>query len=242
MRVYRALRDAINEGRLAPETRLIEDQLAVQFRVSRTPIRDAIQRLQQEGYVVTPEGFRHARPVVAPLVDSDADELCSLVALHEGHAAAAAAQLATQRRLELVAELMALNEAMRREGTSDSPSHDRLRDLDAAFHHACTHAAAGPRLLALLDVIKPQAERYNRVYATLLLPKRIADAAAEHDAIVRALRAGDPEAARRAVETNYGHGAAELTHAIDAPPAHDEAAGERRLAALTLANNRSGSR
>ena len=111
MRVYRALRDAINEGRLAPDTRLIEDQLAVQFRVSRTPIRDAIQRLQQEGYVVTPEGFRHARPVVAPLIDSDADELCSLVALHEGHAAAAAAQLPTERRLELVAELMALNES-----------------------------------------------------------------------------------------------------------------------------------
>jgi len=242
MRVYRALRDAINEGRLAPDTRLIEDQLALQFRVSRTPIRDAIQRLQQEGYVVTPDGFRHARPVVAPLVDSDADELCGLVALHEGHAAAAAAQLSTDRRLELVAELMLLNEAMRKEGSSPSPSHDRLRDLDAAFHHACTHAAAGPRLLALLDVIKPQAERYNRVYATLLLPKRIADAAAEHDAIVRALRAGDPDAARRAVETNYGHGAAELTHAIDAPASRDEPAPARRSASLTLAKKRSDAR
>ena len=239
MRVYRALRDAINEGRLAPDTRLIEDQLALQFRVSRTPIRDAIQRLQQEGYVVTPDGFRHARPVVAPLVDSDADELCSLVALHEGHAAAAAARLPTDRRLELVAELMSLNEAMRREGATPSPSHDRLRDLDAAFHHACTHAAAGPRLLALLDVIKPQAERYNRVYATLLLPKRIADAAAEHDAIVRALRAGDPDATRRAVETNYGHGTAELTHAIDAPLKREEPAHARRSAPLTLAKKRS---
>ncbi|MEO7040509.1 MAG: GntR family transcriptional regulator [Candidatus Elarobacter sp.] len=242
MRVYRALRDAINEGRLAPDTRLIEDQLAVQFRVSRTPIRDAIQRLQQEGYVVTPDGFRHARPVVAPLVDSDADELCSLVALHEGHAAAAAAQLPTDRRLELVVELIALNEAMRREGALISPSHDRLRDIDAAFHHACTHAAAGPRLLALLDVIKPQAERYNRVYATLLLPNRIADAAAEHDAIVRALRAGDPEAARRAVETNYGHGAAELSHAMDAPVSRDESAGERLSASLTLSKKRNGSK
>ena len=242
MRVYRALRDAINEGRLAPDTRLIEDQLALQFRVSRTPIRDAIQRLQQEGYAVTPDGFRHARPVVAPLVDSDADELCSLVALHEGHAAAAAAKLATDRRLELVAELMSLNEAMRREGAAPSPSHDRLRDIDAAFHHACTHAAAGPRLLALLDVIKPQAERYNRVYATLLLPKRSADAAAEHDAIVRALRAGDPEAARRAVETNYGHGAAELTHVIDAPAARAESAPPRRAPSLTLAKKRSDAR
>jgi DNA-binding GntR family transcriptional regulator len=242
MRVYRALRDAINEGRLAPDTRLIEDQLAVQFRVSRTPIRDAIQRLQQEGYVVTPEGFRHARPVVAPLVDSDADELCSLVALHEGHAAAAAARLPTDRRLELVAELVSLNESMRREGASANPSHDRLRDIDAAFHHACTHAAAGPRLLALLDVIKPQAERYNRVYATQVLPKRIADAAVEHDAIIRALRAGDPESARRAVETNYGHGTAELTHVIEAPAQYEQPARSRRSASLTLAKKRSDAR
>ena len=242
MRVYRALRDAINEGRLAPDTRLIEDQLALQFRVSRTPIRDAIQRLQQEGYVVTPDGFRHARPVVAPLVDSDADELCGLVALHEGHAAAAAARLPTDRRLELVAELMSLNEAMRREGAAASPSHDRLRDTDAAFHHACTHAAGGPRLLALLDVVKPQAERYNRVYATLLLPKRIADAVAEHDAIIRALRAGDPEGARRAVETNYGHGAAELTQAIDHPPSREETPNDRRASPLTLAKKRSDDR
>jgi DNA-binding GntR family transcriptional regulator len=242
MRVYRALRDAINEGRLAPDTRLIEDQLALQYRVSRTPIRDAIQRLQQEGYVVTPDGFRHARPVVAPLVDSDADELCSLVALHEGHAAAAAARLPTDRRLELVAELMSLNEAMRREGAAPSQSHDRLRDIDAAFHHACTHAAAGPRLLALLDVVKPQAERYNRVYATLLLPKRITDAVAEHDAIIRALRAGDPDAARRAVETNYGHGAAELAQAIDATPSREESARVRRTASLTLAKKRSDDR
>jgi len=242
MRVYRALRDAINEGRLAPDTRLIEDQLAMQFRVSRTPIRDAIQRLQQEGYVVTPDGFRHARPVVAPLVESDADELCSLVALHEGHAAAAAARLPTDRRLELVAELVSLNESMRREGASPSASHDRLRDIDAAFHHACTHAAAGPRLLALLDVIKPQAERYNRVYANEVLPKRIADAAAEHDAIIRALRAGDPESARRAVETNYGHGTAELTHVIDAPEATEQGARARPLASLTLGKKRSDGR
>jgi DNA-binding GntR family transcriptional regulator len=150
--------------------------------------------------------------------------------------------LPTDRRLELVAELVSLNESMRREGASPTASHDRLRDIDAAFHHACTHAAAGPRLLALLDVIKPQAERYNRVYANEVLPKRIADAAAEHDAIIRALRAGDPESARRAVETNYGHGTAELTHVIDAPEATDQGARARPLASLTLGKKRSDGR
>jgi DNA-binding GntR family transcriptional regulator len=88
-------------------------------------------------------------------------------------------------------------------------------------------------------VIKPQAERYNRVYAYEILPKRIADAATEHDAIIRALRAGDPESARRAVETNYGHGTAELTHVIDAPETRDDLASRPpRMPSLTLAKKR----
>ena len=91
-------------------------------------------------------------------------------------------------------------------------------------------------------MIKPQAERYNRVYATQVLPKRIPDAAIEHDAIIRALRAGDPEATRRAVETNYGHGTAELTHVIEAPQTGEQPSRARRSASLTLAKKRSDSR
>lgn len=216
MRVYRALRDAIIYGRLAPGARLVEDQLAIRFRVSRTPVRDAIQRLQQEGYVVTPAGFRHARPVVAPLTQADAEELCSLAGLLEGFAAAAAARLQTHLRLDLAGELVALNDAMRILGDRPDPSRDRLHDLDAAFHHACTLAAAGPRLLALLEVVKPQAERYNQLYANML-PKRISATVAEHDAIIRCIRAGDAEGARLAVESNYGHGTSQLTTAMTPP-------------------------
>jgi DNA-binding GntR family transcriptional regulator len=80
------------------------------------------------------------------------------------------------------------------------------------------------------------------VYANEILPKRIADAAAEHDAIIRALRAGDPESARRAVETNYGHGTAELTHVIEGPEAGDHASHARPLPPLTLARKRSDER
>ena len=213
MRVYRALRDAIIYGRLAPGARRVEDQIAARFGVSRTPVRDAIQRLQQEGYVVTPAGFRHARPMVAPLTQADAEELCSLAGLLEGHAASAAARLPTHLRLELAGELVALNDALRILGEKTDPSQDRLHDLDAAFHHACTHAAAGPRLLALLEVVKPQAERYNQLYANVL-PKRISATVTEHDAIIRCIRAGDAEGARLAVEANYGHGTSQLTTAM----------------------------
>ena len=116
-------------------------------------------------------------------------------------------------RLDLAGELVALNDAMRILGDRPDPSRDRLHDLDAAFHHACTLAAAGPRLLALLEVVKPQAERYNQLYANML-PKRISATVAEHDAIIRCIRAGDAEGARLAVEANYGHGTTQLTTAM----------------------------
>jgi DNA-binding GntR family transcriptional regulator len=49
--VYRAIRDAICEGRYAPYTRLVQNQIAEQLQVSRTPVRDALLRLSQEGLI-----------------------------------------------------------------------------------------------------------------------------------------------------------------------------------------------
>ena len=64
--------------------------------------------------------------------------------------------------------------------------------------------------------MKPQAERYNQLYANML-PKRISATVAEHDAIIRCIRAGDAEGARLAVESNYGHGTSQLTTAMTPP-------------------------
>jgi hypothetical protein len=69
--------------------------------VSRTPVRGALQRLQQEGYVVDPSGGRLARPTVAPLTSEDARELFHIVAELEGLAARGAAELAPAPRRAL---------------------------------------------------------------------------------------------------------------------------------------------
>ena len=85
--VYERLRELIIDGRLAPGTRIVETDVAARLGVSRTPVRGALQRLQQEGFVVDSPTLQQTRPTVAPLTSEDARELFLLVGALEGLAA-----------------------------------------------------------------------------------------------------------------------------------------------------------
>ena len=73
--VYERLRELIIDGRLAPGARIVETDVAARLGVSRTPVRGALQRLQQEGFVVDSPTLQQTRPTVAPLTSEDAREL-----------------------------------------------------------------------------------------------------------------------------------------------------------------------
>ena len=74
------------------------------------------------------------------------------------------------------------------------PDHDRLYELDEKFHGAYVAAAAGSRLKALHHAVKPQAERYERLYVSFLTGE-IVTSTKEHDLIVNAIQAGKPDEA-----------------------------------------------
>ena len=217
--VYEYLRDLIVRGQIAPGTRLVEVDIAARLEVSRTPVRAALQRLQQEGYILLAPGLQQARPVVAPLTQGDGRELFHIVAELEGLAARGAAELAPAPRRALVADLRALNQDFGAAAADARPDHARLQSLDEQFHARYVDAGAGPRLAALHAAVKPQAQRYERLYVSMLV-NQIPTSVAEHDAIVRAIRAGDPDAAQQAVRTNWRNAAERLATVI-------ERAGER---------------
>lgn len=213
--VYAKLRELIVRGRLAPGARITETDAAARLGVSRTPVRAALQRLAQEGYVVvTDSGLRH-RPVVAPLTREDATELLHIVAEVEGLAARYAASLNPKRRGELAAELRQLNEALARTAQARRPDVNQVFELDQTIHRRLVEAAAGSRLLSLHEAIKPQAERYGRVYAAALTDE-IPTSVEEHTQLIQAVETGDPDAAQRAILTNWRNAAARLSHVIDA--------------------------
>src|ERR671939_877763 len=91
--VYARLRDLIVQGSVAPGSRIIETEIATRLGVSRTPVREALQRLQQEGFVNGTPGAQQSRLTVAPLTRDDVHELLDIVGALEGLGARRAAAM-----------------------------------------------------------------------------------------------------------------------------------------------------
>jgi len=77
---YKQLRDMIVHGRLAPGVRVIENDIAERLGVSRTPVRSALHRLEQEGYIVSAGWDNERRLLVAPMTEDDVRELFQIIA------------------------------------------------------------------------------------------------------------------------------------------------------------------
>jgi DNA-binding GntR family transcriptional regulator len=212
--VYHKLRELIVRGQLAPGARIVETDVASRLGVSRTPVRGALQRLNQEGYIVESPRLQQSRPMVAPLTREDAHELFFIVAEIEGLAARMAAMKPAREREALVKKLTTINDDFHRAAQARRQDHNKLWELDENFHRCYVEAGAGPRLLALHDAVKPQAERYERLYVSLLA-RDLATSVGEHRSIVRAIRSGNPDAAQAAVQTNWRNAAARLGTVIE---------------------------
>jgi DNA-binding GntR family transcriptional regulator len=212
---FRRLRELIVHGKLAPGSRVIEADLADRLRVSRTPIRAARHRLQQEGYiVVTSIAGSKERLSVAPLTKEDARELYRIVGHLEGSAARLCCQLDLKARAALVSELKRLNYELSKCATAQQGDPNRLFDLDISFHQAIVDAGAGPRLRAIHSGVKPQTERYWRLYASAIID-RLETSVNEHVDIVNAIERGDGPGAEKAIQLNWENGAERLCQVIE---------------------------
>jgi DNA-binding GntR family transcriptional regulator len=212
---YHQLRELIVHGRLAPGTWIIEAELASRLGISRTPIREALRLLQQEGFVVhSSAGVTKTRLVVAPLTKEDARELYWIVGRLEGLAARHTAALEPTVRLELAKKLKSLNDALCGIAQTGRGDPDRIFELDLSFHRSIVEASAGPRLLTLHNSVKPQTERYWRLYASAIVDQ-LSVSLAEHACIIRGIEEGDGDAAEHGVQVNWQNGAERLSKVID---------------------------
>lgn len=201
-KAYAELRDRIVQGQIAPGRRLVETEIAERLGVSRTPVRSALQRLQQEGYVESAGDGERSKPVVAPLTKQDAHDLLYMLGAIEGLAARGAADLPDDERGELVDELRQLNARLEALEDEDRPDRNEWYRLDTEFHGLYVDRGAGPRLRKFHASIRPQAERYIRVYVAAHRFE-IDDSVEEHRAIINAIEAGQPDWAEQATVENY---------------------------------------
>jgi DNA-binding GntR family transcriptional regulator len=200
-------------GQLPPGTRISERAVAERTGLSRTPVRSAMHRLEQEGFVTAYGSARDRRLIVAPLTMHDGQEVFNIVGHLEGLAARAAAQLPRHRRDALVRRLREINAKLTLQ-THNHADAVRFFELDIEFHRNYVEGVAGPRLLTLHRAIKPQSERYIRLYVSVFLGK-VATSVREHAKIVSAIARGDADGAQKAAETNWHNAAERLARVIE---------------------------
>ena len=199
---YDLVLEAIDRGAFRPGDRLVESDLADRFGVSRTPIREALQRLETHG-VVTRDG----RSLVVSSLDHDQlGELYVVRAELEGLAARLAAQHAAPEEVRVLWEM-----ARRDRALVDRP--EPLARANKRFHRQIHLASHNRYLIQQLEMV----HRSMALMATTSLAAegRGAKALEEHDAIIRAIEARDGAAAEAAIRAHIS-GAFETRLRLDA--------------------------
>lgn len=213
-RAYHGIRQLIVAGRLSPGARLVEADLAARFGVSRGAIRPALLRLRQEGLATAPRGARQARLIVAPLTRTDAAELYLLLGEIEGLAAAKAATLPTEEHHELIQELRDIQAGLDDLRGHDEPDAEAFLAGDRSFHQAIVTAGGGARVASMYDSLRPQLERYSRIYA-IDVREHLESASQEHRTIITRIEDRDPEGSHDAVRRNWRRGAERLARLVE---------------------------
>lgn len=188
--VHRELRRAILQGRFPPDSRLVETTLAKTLNVSRTPVREAISKLEIEGLVRRLRGG-------GVVVEDTSARLSEVVILRQA-LEGAAVRLACTRASD--AELAALLDACESASESVSTGSVRLRsELDREFHLRIAQMSHSVRLVSLIE------EFYEYSYSELAPGSGAADLDLlqhQHIAVARALKARDENAAEAAIRAH----------------------------------------
>ena len=182
---YSEIRSLILSGDAPPGSPLREEQLAELCGVSRTPVRDALRRLEAELYVVRSES---QRTFVADWGREDVEEMFALRAMLEAHAARRAAERMTET---ILGTLQACNRELEAAVLRKEPDVSGFLDRNRDFHATIIEASASPRLHTMLatlveqPVVRRTAMHYGR--------DELEQSASEHWELLKAFSARDGE-------------------------------------------------
>ncbi|WP_216900317.1 GntR family transcriptional regulator [Nocardia alni] len=189
---YRAIRDAIVDGTLTPGERLNDADLSGWLGVSRTPVREALARLEQAGLVQTKPG-RHT--MVSPLdVRAVHDAQSVTAAMHELAVRQAVPNLSETELEAMRAANERFADALRR---NDSGA---AIEADDAFHGVLITACANQAIAAVLEQFSPVLRRVERLRFSSLAGRA---SVAQHARIIELCAAGDAEGAATASRDNW---------------------------------------
>jgi len=198
---YAALLDMILRGSIAAGDLVTERQIAARLGMSRTPVREAVRRLEGEG---TLERQRGGALVVKPFSMEEFLHALAVRRLLEGEAARLAAGKMSAEMLDAARQRIA---QLRLNGLGEDARQD-----DRDFHAAIAVASGNPVLATAISDLR----RRTAMFRLGRLPERLDQVCEEHLAIVEALATGDGDAARTAVQRHIDNVRAHLLQRLTA--------------------------
>ena len=183
--VFNTLREAILKGDLKPGERLMELQLAAKLGVSRTPIREAIRMLEQEGLAVTTP---RKGAEVAKMTLKDMEDVLEIREALDELAVRIACDKMSDEELR---KLMDVKDQF--ENSTKSGDLKKIAETDVKFHDVIFESTGNPKLVSLLNNLREQIYRYRVQY--IKDPTNYPVLIAEHNAIAEGLKKRDKDAA-----------------------------------------------
>jgi len=184
--VFETLREAIINATLKPGERLMEIQLAEEMGVSRTPVREAIRKLELEGFVVM---IPRKGAYVAGISMKDIADVFEIRTAMEGLAAGLAAERITEEELEQLERILVkIGECVK------DNNLEKLIEVDTEFHDTLFKASRNERLVQIVSHLREQIQRFRT--ASLSTPGRMKYALEEHKKIVEAVSERNVELAQ----------------------------------------------
>ncbi len=183
--VFQTLRQAILKGELQPGERLMEIKLAETLGVSRTPIREAIRKLELEGLVVM---IPRKGAAVANITEKDTKDVLEVRRTLEMFAVEVACDRITEE------QRLQLKEAAKAFEDSKGADLIRIAETDMNFHEIIYEATQNERLVQMLNNLRENMYRYRIEY--LKDPNYYDSLVSEHCEILSAIENGDKEKAR----------------------------------------------
>jgi DNA-binding GntR family transcriptional regulator len=188
--VYNKLRQSIIKGKLKPGQKVVMAELAKGFGLSETPVREAIRRLESEGYIdFTP----HMGAIVTKIDEGELVEIYLIRIALEELATRLASPHITEKDIDF------LNKKNREmEMAIQQGRYENLAAINKAFHLRIYKAAPFPRLYKMICDLWDTFERWPSVFS--YVPERAAASVGEHKKIIQALLAKDMDQADRLIK------------------------------------------
>jgi GntR family transcriptional regulator, rspAB operon transcriptional repressor len=190
-KAYEMIKDQIITGKLSPGIALNERELVVAIGVSRTPIREALNRLEKEHLVIITPQKGASVGAITPKVVNDIYQLREVLEPHI---------------ISMVTPNFPAAELLRFQAGFSGlavEAYDLLAKIDKEFHYSIIHAFGNDYLNYLMENMYLQNERIR--FLSLRLPQRLSESVTEHLTIIEAMLARDPEKAAASMRSHLAN-------------------------------------